>query len=142
MSAPTLLELLAAGKAELAKAKTEKKMRAAHTGIDINALARQIEAELLWRSTHLVTIFNQQHCLACGNVSTSLQSVMVEQHHSRESGARRMLRSVDSHPDLPRRSECWQENVTCCAECYTDAHPLPTITPLPLLERPSDEDLA
>ena len=141
----SLTDLLANGKAELARAKAAKAIRRpgqVQPGIDINALARQIEAELLWRSVSLVTIFNEQQCLSCGHSNIALQGIMVEQTHIREAGARRMLRSVDNHPELPRKREQWIEHTDFCTECYTDETPLAQIVPSPIPTRTENDAAA
>jgi len=140
---PTLLELLARGKQEQHRARELKRVRrvGAPTGLDINELAKKIEAELLWRSTALVTVFNEQRCNSCGSTNIAHCNTMVAQEHIREIGAKRMLRSLENHPDLPKRSELWLEYIEVCFQCYDEeATPLPTITPLPLLERSDDTE--
>jgi hypothetical protein len=145
MTSPTLLDLLANGKAEVKRAKAAKEFRhknAATPSIDINALARQIEAELLWRSVALVTVFNEQQCLACGHSNIALTAIMVEQVHIREAGARRMLRSVENHPELPRRREQWVEHTDFCNECYVEEIPIVSFAPLTLPERKDHDEVA
>jgi hypothetical protein len=133
---PTIADLLAVGKAEQHRARMMIASRGKDTGgIDINALAAKLAQELLWRPTRLVTIFTHQECLACGSENTALSHIMVEQEHLRERGARRLLRCIDKHPELPRTSEIWKEYITTCYLCYNDEAPLPRITPLDIPPR-------
>lgn len=101
----------------------------------LNALARRIADELRWHSCALVTIFTEQHCLQCASTTTHLTGIMVEQEHKTERSTRRLLRSVENHPLLPKRRETWIENVEVCTHCYSNESGLPIITPLPLPKR-------
>jgi hypothetical protein len=107
----------------------------------LNALARRIADELRWHSCGLVTVFTEQHCLNCDSNAVHLTGIMVEQEHKTEKGTRRLLRSVENHPLLPKRRETWVENVEVCTHCYSNVSGLPVIAPFPLLQRKDHEEI-
>lgn len=93
------------------------------TAADLNALARRIKDELLWRSTSVVYLFDQQHCSGCGQTATTLSGVFVHQEHTREAGATRKLRLVAQHPLLPIKREVWETTVSMCFQCMSEHEP-------------------
>ncbi len=130
------------------QAKTQAQLRrrtgTAHfrgeTAETLNALAARIEAELQWKAIAHVTLFTEQTCDHCGTTITYYVSGMVEQQHKDDPTARRLLRSLESHPELPHRKETWFEHVPACDRCFAASAPfLAQILPLPLPNRPTIE---
>lgn len=145
MTKPSLKDLLAEGARMQAREKELKELqrkqreqeRFARQGkivggdaASIAAAAAAIENELRWRSIALVTLFTQQSCTGCGAVATTVAGIMVKQEHMLDATAKRMVRVVGEHPELPHTHEVFAETVRCCYECYDDNAPLALVLPM------------